>query len=124
MVEQIWTATARPLSGLRAAPALDLRMMAGQQHLRNLVTLEDRRPRVMRVLQQLHSKRLVFRRLLRTQDAGDEPAHRVDQHHRRELAAGEDVVTDRDFAVDEVRTDPLVDALIAATDEVEVAMAG
>src|ERR1700687_1165207 len=51
MVEQIGTATARPLGGLRTAPALDLGMMAGEQHLRNLVTFENRRPGVVRVLQ-------------------------------------------------------------------------
>src|SRR4030088_2641886 len=51
MVEQIGAAPARPLCGLGAAPAVDLSMMAGQQHVWDLVTLEDRRPRVMRVLQ-------------------------------------------------------------------------
>src|SRR5258708_5980244 len=59
MIEQIGTAAARPLSGLGAAPALDLCMMAGEQHFGDLVTLEDRRPRVMRVFEQLIGKRFV-----------------------------------------------------------------
>src|ERR1700682_554864 len=123
MVEQIGTATARPLGGLGTAPALDLGVMAGEQHLRNLVTLEDGGPREVRVLEQLLGKRLVFWRLLRTQDSGDEPTHRVDQHHGRELAAGEHVITDRDLAVDQVGAHALVDALVAATDQVEVGAA-
>src|ERR1700674_3262183 len=123
-VEQIGTATARPLGGLGSAPALDLGMMAGKQHLRNLVSLEDRGPRVVRVLEQLLGKRLVFGRLLRTEDTGDEPAHGVDQHNGRELAAGEHVITDRDLPVDQVGTDPLVDALVAAADQIEVRVTG
>src|SRR5438132_6339884 len=82
MVEQIGTAAARPLRGMRPVPALDLGVIAGQQHLRNLVPLEDGRPRVVRILEQLLGKGLVPGRLLRTQDAADEPAHGIDQHHR------------------------------------------
>src|SRR3984893_135396 len=74
-VEQIGTATARPLGGLGSTPALDLGMMAGEQHLRNLVAFEDRGPRVMRVLEQLLGKRLVLGRVLRTEDTGDESAY-------------------------------------------------
>src|ERR1700682_2691725 len=119
-IEQIGTASARPVGGLRTAPALDLGVMAGQQHLRNLVTFEDRRPRVVGVLEEILGKRLVFGRLLRTEDTGNEPAHGVDQHHRRQLAAGEHVITDRDLPVHQVGADPLVDALVAAADQVEV----
>src|SRR5690349_12330096 len=57
--EQIGTATACPFGSLRPTPALDLGVMAGEQHLRNLVPLEDRRPRVMRILEQLLRKRLI-----------------------------------------------------------------
>src|SRR2546423_7080066 len=60
MIEQIGTSAARALSGLGTAPALDLGMMAGEQHLGHLVTLEDRGSRVMRVFQELIRKRLVF----------------------------------------------------------------
>src|ERR1700730_11537828 len=81
VVEQIGTATARPLGGLCTAPALDLGVMAREQHVRNLVALEDRRPRVMRILQQLLGQRFVLGRFLRAEDTADEPAGRIDQHH-------------------------------------------
>src|SRR6202140_27952 len=123
-IEQIGTATARPLGGLSAAPALDLGVMAGEQHVRNLVTLEDCGPRVMRILQQLLGKRLVFGRFLRTEDTADEPADRIDQHHRRQLAAGEHVITDRALPVGEVGTDPLVDPLVASADQIEIGVRG
>src|ERR1700687_1806730 len=124
VVEQIGTAPSCPFDGLRAAPALDLGVMAGEQHVRNLVALEDRGPGVMRILQQLLGKRLVFGRFLRTEDTADEPADRIDQHHRRQLAAGEHVVTDRDLPVGEVSTDPLVDPLVAAADQIEIGVRG
>src|SRR6267143_2379404 len=94
MLEQIGTAAARALSGLGTAPALDLGMMAGEQHLGHLVTLEDRGSRVVRVFQELIRKRLVLGRLLRTQHSGDQAAHGIDQHHRGELTTREHVVTD------------------------------
>ena len=43
----------------------------------------------------------------------------VDDDERRQLAAGQDVVADRELEVDE-RADPLVDALVARADEDEV----
>ena len=45
--------------------------------------------------------------------------HRVDHDEGRQLAAGQDVVADRELEVDE-RADPLVDALVAGADEDEV----
>ena len=45
------------------------------------------------------------------------PGDRVEQHHRRQLAAGEDVRADRDRVGREVRDDPLVEALEARREE-------
>ena len=51
--------------------------------------------------------------------AGQEPDHRVDDDERRQLAAGQDVVADRQLEVDE-RADSFVHALVAGADEDEV----
>src|ERR1700716_2251825 len=69
-LEQIGTPTACSFGGLCTAPALDLGVMAGEQHLRNLVTLEDGGPGVVRILEQLIGKRLISGRVLRAQDSG------------------------------------------------------
>ena len=50
---------------------------------------------------------------------GQEPQHGVDDHERRQLAAREHVVPDRELEVDH-RPDPLVDALVARAEEDEV----
>ena len=50
---------------------------------------------------------------------GQQPRHGVDDDQRRELAAGQHVVADRQLEVDEV-ADPLVDALVARADEDQV----
>jgi hypothetical protein len=42
---------------------------------------------------------------------------RVDQDHRRQLAAGQDVIADRDLPVHAVLNEPLVHAFVAAGDE-------
>jgi hypothetical protein len=52
-------------------------------------------------------------------DSGDEAAHGVDQHHRRQLAASQHVVADGELDVRQ-RADALVETLVAATDEDEV----
>lgn len=52
------------------------------------------------------------------------PGDRIDEHHRGEFAAGEDVVADRYFAVDAVFDEALVNAFVAATHEHKTGVAG
>src|SRR4030088_2310835 len=47
MLDQIGTTLPGSLAGLRPPPSFNLGVMAGKQHLGNLVALEYRRPRVV-----------------------------------------------------------------------------
>lgn len=50
---------------------------------------------------------------------GIEPRHAVCQHHRRQFAAGEDVVADADFLVNAGVQRALVNALVVAAEQHE-----
>ena len=57
--------------------------------------------------------------------APGQPARdRVEQHHRRQLAAGEHVRADRDRVGGEVLDDPLVEALEAGREQRQALLAG
>ena len=105
-------APARAASGA-TAPWSPRRRIAGHVH-----AAERRRAGVLRVLEQPVGERLLGGRGLLDR-AGQQPDDRVDDDERRQLAAGQDVVADRQLEVDE-RADPLVDALVARADEDEV----
>ena len=72
---------------------------------------------------ELGGERLALGRAL-GQRAGLQPRDRVDEHHRRQLAAGEDVRPDRDRVRAEVREDPLVEALEPRGEEGQPLLAG
>src|SRR6185369_10690773 len=59
-------------------------------------------------------------RALRVVEAARKPPHdAIDHHHRRQLAAGGDVIADRDLAIDVLLHEALVDALVTARDDDE-----
>ena len=72
---------------------------------------------------ELGGERLALGRAL-GQRARLQPRDRVDEHHRRQLAAGEDVRPDRDRVRAEVREDPLVEALEPGGEERQPLLAG
>src|ERR1700732_4549341 len=123
-VEQVRAATARPLGRLGAAPALDLGMVTRAKHLGDGMPFGLRGPRVVRVLEEMLVEGFVFGRLFGPQYPGDQPADRIDHHQRGELAAGQHVVPDGDFLVDQVRGDPLINSLVPSADQIEVFVAG
>src|SRR3979411_1089906 len=123
-VEQVRTATARPLGGLGAAPALDLRVVTRAKYLGHGMALELRGPGVVRVLEEVPVEGFVFGRFFRPQHPGYQPADRIDHYHRGELAVGQHVVPNRDLLIGQVRGDPLIDALISSADQIEVIVAG
>src|SRR4029077_11745540 len=123
-VEQVRAAPRRPLGRLGAAPALDVRMMTRAKHLGDQMPFELRRPCVVRVFEEMLVERFVFRRFVGPQHPADQPADRIDDYHRGELAAGQHVVANRDLLIDQVRGDPLIDALIPSTDQIDVIVAG
>ena len=86
-------------------------MVAAGEDRRDVDAAERRRAGVLRVLEPAVGERLLLGRGF-VDRARQQPDHRVDDDERRQLAAGEDVVADRQLEVDE-RADPLVDALVA-----------
>ena len=79
--------------------------------------------RVLRVLQKAGGERIVLGRLYGPDDALDQAGDRLDQHHRGQLAASEDVVADADLVRGEMPPHPLVEPLVASADEQEVVVA-
>src|SRR6266849_1003542 len=124
VVEQVGAAMARPFRRLGAAPALDLGVVARAQHVGDGMSLELRRPGVVGVLEKLLVEGFVLWRFFGPQHPGDQPADGVDHDHGGEFATCLHVVADRDLLVDQVRRDPLINALIASADQVEVIVAG
>ena len=68
--------------------------------------------RVLGVFQQALSEGLVRHTQLVAQDARQKPCDGVDEHHRRELPSGQNVVAYRDLEIGE-REHPLVEPLIS-----------
>ena len=77
----------------------------------------SRRPGVLRVFQQPVGEAFLGAGGLLAHDAGHEPHAGVDQRQRRDLAARQHVVADRDLFELPRRDHPLVDALEAAADD-------
>ena len=110
----------RRAEGLDAPPCLDFRVVAGQQHIRHFHAVEFARARVLRIFQQPVGERFLLRRFGRPQHPRNEPRHAVCQHHRRQFAAGEDVVADADFLVNAGVQRTLVNALVVAAEQHEL----
>ena len=104
--EQIRPALERALERLAPPPLLDLRVVPRQQHRRHRHAPELRRPRVLRKVEQPARERIARHRCLVADDARDQPRHRVDDHQRRQLAARQHVVADRDRLGRQVRRAP------------------
>src|SRR5207244_12074025 len=91
-------------------------MVARQKHARHAPTLVLGRPRVLRPLQQTLCMRLALER--RGLDhARHDPRDRVDDDHRRELAAGEDEIADPALLVDVLLDCALVYTLVVTSDQ-------
>src|SRR5918998_3456501 len=98
------------------APGADLLVVSGQQDVGHLPAAVLRRPGVVRIFRmaaERRGERLLERRVAVAERAGLLAQHRVAEHHRGQLAAGEDVLADRDRVAGEVLDDALVEALVA-----------
>src|SRR5439155_7184299 len=104
---------------LLETPAPDRTVVAARQDCRNILALERWRLRVLGILQKACRERFLGdgRRLDRTRQ---EPDDRVDDDQCAKLAAGEDVVADRQLEIDQ-RSDSLIEALVARADEDQMA---
>src|SRR5216683_4177878 len=94
VVEQVGAATARPFHRPGTAPALDLGVVARAQHVGDGMSLELRRPGVVRVLEKVLVEGFVFWRFFGPQHPGDQPTDSVDHDHGGEFASRQHVVTD------------------------------
>ena len=99
-------ARAVSLSASLAPPRGDPGMVAGGEHVGDRPALELLRPRVVRMFEQPVLKTLMVARELVAHDAGQQPHDGVEQHQRGRLAAGQDVVADRDFLELRARRSP------------------
>ena len=97
---------------LLETPGTDRGVVAGEKHFGHPGTFMHFRPRVMRTVEQSRRKRILGGRLGVVQNAGTLAHDRIDQHQRRQLAAGNDEVSHRDLFVDLALQQPLVDPLV------------
>src|SRR6185503_13872201 len=110
--QQIGPPQPSPAQRLLEPPAPDILVVPRQQHLRYPPVGIDLRPRVLRAIEQPVGERLLHRGGLVAERPGELAHHRIDQRHRRQLAAREHEVADRDFLVDPALEQPLVHALV------------
>jgi hypothetical protein len=88
-------------------------MIARKEHGRNLAIAVGGGARVARVVEEPAGKALAFGGLLVPEHAFDMPRDRVNEHHRRKLAAGDRRPPHRDLLVDQPLAHALVQPLVA-----------
>ena len=81
----------------RTPPFVDGAVIAGQKHIRNAPAFPFLRLGIVRMFKQAGLKALGFAGHGIAHDAGQEPDDRIENDDCRSLAAGEDIIADRDF---------------------------
>src|ERR1700722_8500817 len=94
---EIWTPRPRSLFPFGPAPPGHRAMVAGEQHLRDFPALEETRPGVLRMLEEVVLEALLAQPRGLAQHAGQQPHRSLDRHQGRRLAAGDYRVPDRDL---------------------------
>src|SRR2546427_12934830 len=112
--QQIGPPEPGPPQRLLQPPAPDVLVVPREQLLGHSRALVRRGPRVLRAVEKAARERLLERRLCIAQRPRQLAHHRVDQRHRRELAAREHEVAERQLLVDAPRQEALIDAFVAA----------
>src|SRR5258708_22616148 len=112
------------LRGLLPAPLLDPRVVARKQDLGHAHASVLGGPRELRAARELPAERVLRQRVGVSDHAGDQPADRVAEHHRRNLAPAQHVVADRDLVRGKARAHAVVDALVAAADDDQPGLPG
>src|SRR5437868_7457675 len=123
-LQQIGPPQPRPAQRLLQPPAPDVHMMPGEQHLWHPLAAVHLRPRVLRAVEQPGGERLIHRRLLVAERPRQLAHAPVDQRHRRELAAREDEIAERQLLVHAAPQEALVDALVAPAQQGDGALPG
>src|SRR5579859_6593350 len=112
------------LRSLLPAPLPDSRVVAREQHVGDAHAPVLGRPCELRAARQVSTERVLHQRVRVSDDAGDQAPDRVDQHHRRDLAAAQHVVADRDLVRGQTRAHAIVDALVSAADDDQTGLLG
>ncbi len=116
LVQQVLAAGGGAGAGLFPAPGRDLGVIPGQEDVRYLDPAEDRRPGVARVVQQAVGKGFLRGRV-RIDYPRNEPGRRVENRQRRQLAAGQDEIADRELFNRIELGEAFVNALVMAADQ-------
>src|SRR4051794_22715379 len=105
-------------STMVAPPAGDRGVVAAEQDVGDGVPPELPGAGVLRVFQApVGAERLILRAGRIAQHAGDQPHHRVDDDHGRDLAPREDIVADGQQLGPQDVEDPLVEPLVPAAEQ-------
>src|SRR5437867_12472925 len=124
LAQQLRPARQRAAQRLALAPAANLGVIARQQHVGHLQHRWAHRigpghlsrPRVLRKIEQPPAERILHYRLLVADHPRNEPRDRVQNHQRRQLAAAQDVVADRNLLGD-ARAHALVHPFVSTAKE-------
>ena len=100
-----------------ATPAVDSAMISGNKYFGNRMAFENLRSGKMRILQQPAHKTLLRYGLVIAEYTRHQPGHRVQNDQGGQFAAGENVVADGDFVVDEVGTYPLINSFVSTANQ-------
>src|SRR5262249_29616808 len=112
-----WPPLAGDLQSLRLAPSLDFCMISGEQHVRNFLPLEFAWAGKMRIFEEPGLKTLLGAGMRFAHHAGQQAHASVANCHRRNLAAREHIIANRNFLKISRRDNSLIDAFKAAADE-------
>ncbi len=104
-------------------PRLDGAMVSSEENLRHFPAFVIRRAGVVGVVEETVGKGILLRGLVIAEHAGQEAHHGIGDNQRGKHAAGEDVVADGNLVIDQVVRHALVDALVVAAEQNEVAFA-
>ena len=105
-------------------PFLNRRMVAAEQDFGDLPAFVFGGAGVVRMVEDPGGKRILLGRLLVAKDAGDEPHDGIRNDQCGQHPAGENIVADGNFVIDEVIRHALVDAFIVAAEKNEVGFLG
>src|ERR1017187_1402129 len=117
LFQKIRPAFYRSQPGLLGPPPGDLRMVAREQHFRHLHAAKVCGPRVLRIFEQPLAERIYLGAFRVAQHTRQQPSHRVNHHHHRNVAICHHVITDRELVLRQPLAHPLVKTFVVAGDQ-------
>ena len=99
-------------------------MIAGKQNIRNPPTAEFNRASVMRIFEQPGGVRIIRSAVRITQNAWNQPGYSIDHDQRGQLAAGQDIIANRQLIGYQMGTDALIHPFITPAQERQARVTG